>query len=34
LVYYLIKEKKWTTYKLVILTVIIGIIGSWLKIIA
>lgn len=34
LVYYLIKEKKWTTYKLVILTVIIGIIGSWLKILA
>lgn len=34
LVYYLIKEKKWTTYKLVILTVVIGIIGSWLKIIA
>ncbi|MEX5397939.1 PTS system mannose/fructose/sorbose family transporter subunit IID [Streptococcus sp. ZJ93] len=31
-VYYLIKKKKWTTYKLVILTVIIGIIGSWLKI--
>lgn len=34
LVYYLIKNKKWTTYKLVILTVIIGIIGSWLGILA
>lgn len=34
LVYYLIKNKKWTTYKLVILTVIIGILGSWLKILA
>lgn len=33
-VYYLIKSKKWTTYKLVILTVIIGIIGSWLGILA
>ena len=32
LVYYLIKSKKWTTYKLVILTVIIGILGSWLGI--
>ncbi|MCK1165811.1 PTS system mannose/fructose/sorbose family transporter subunit IID [Streptococcus uberis] len=34
LMYYLIKHKKWTTYKLVILTVIIGIIGSWLGILA
>lgn len=34
LVYYLIKNKKWNTYKLVILTVIIGIIGSWLGILA
>ncbi|MDO4666298.1 MAG: PTS system mannose/fructose/sorbose family transporter subunit IID [Streptococcus sp.] len=34
LMYYLIKQKKWTTYKLVILTVIIGIIGSWLHILA
>lgn len=34
LVYYLIKNKKWTTYKLVILTVIIGILGSWLGILA
>ncbi|MBD3949074.1 PTS mannose/fructose/sorbose transporter family subunit IID [Tuanshanicoccus lijuaniae] len=33
-VYYLIKKKNWTTYKLVILTVIIGIIGSWLNILA
>ncbi|HGD6584592.1 TPA: PTS N-acetylgalactosamine transporter subunit IID, partial [Streptococcus agalactiae] len=29
-----IKNKKWTTYKLVILTVIIGILGSWLGILA
>lgn len=34
LMYYLIKNKKWTTYKLVILTVVIGIIGSWLGILA
>ncbi|VHI60923.1 PTS system N-acetylgalactosamine-specific transporter subunit IID [Streptococcus pyogenes] len=34
LMYYLIKNKKWTTYKLVILTVIIGVIGSWLGILA
>ncbi len=34
LMFYLIKYKKWTTYKLVILTVIIGIIGSWLGILA
>ena len=34
LMYYLIKNKKWTTYKLVILTVIIGIVGSWLGILA
>ncbi|MDG3131707.1 PTS system mannose/fructose/sorbose family transporter subunit IID [Streptococcus suis] len=34
LVYYLIKNKKWTTYKLVILTVILGILGSWLGILA
>lgn len=32
--FYLIKNKKWSTYKLVILTVIIGIIGSWLGILA
>ncbi len=32
LVYYLIKNKKWTTYKLVILTVVIGIVGYWLGI--
>ncbi|MEY8462281.1 PTS system mannose/fructose/sorbose family transporter subunit IID [Streptococcus merionis] len=34
LMYYLIKQKKWTTYKLVILTVIIGVLGSWLGILA
>lgn len=34
LMYYLIKTKKWTTYKLVILTVIIGIVGSWLGVLA
>lgn len=34
LMYYLIKSKKWTTYKLVVLTVIIGIVGSWLGILA
>lgn len=34
LVYYLIKQKKWTTYRLVILTVIIGILGSWLGLLA
>ncbi len=34
LVFHLIKNKKWTTYKLVILTVIIGIVGSWLGILA
>lgn len=34
LMYYLIKNKKWTTYKLVLLTVLIGIIGSWLGILA
>ncbi len=34
LMFYLIKNKKWTTYKLVILTVIIGILGSWLGILA
>lgn len=34
LIYYLIKYKKWTTYHLVILIVIIGIIGSWLGILA
>lgn len=30
LMFYLIRQKKWTTYKLVILTVVIGIVGSWL----
>ncbi|MEQ9764142.1 PTS system mannose/fructose/sorbose family transporter subunit IID [Streptococcus jiangjianxini] len=34
LMFYLIKTKKWSTYKLVILTVIIGIIGSWLGVLA
>lgn len=34
LVFYLIKNKKWSTYKLVILTVIIGIVGYWLGILA
>lgn len=34
LMFYLIKNKKWITYKLVILTVIIGILGSWLGILA
>lgn len=34
LVFYLIKQKKWTTYKLVILTVFIGILGSWLGVLA
>lgn len=34
LMFYLIKHKKWTTYKLVILTVVIGIIGSWLGLLA
>lgn len=34
LVFYLIKKKNWSTYKLVILTVIIGIAGSWLGILA
>lgn len=34
LMYHLIKNKKWTTYKLVILTVIIGILASWLGILA
>ncbi|XCY62181.1 PTS system mannose/fructose/sorbose family transporter subunit IID [Streptococcus iniae] len=34
LMFYLIKNKKWTTYKLVVLTVVIGIIGSWLGILA
>ncbi len=33
-VFYLIKSKKWTTYKLVILTVIIGIVGYALGILA
>lgn len=32
LVFYLIKKRKWTTYKLVVLTVIVGIIGYWLGI--
>ncbi len=31
-IFYLIKKRKWTTYKLVILTIIIGILGSVLKI--
>lgn len=31
-IYYLIKVKKWSTYKLVLLTVAIGIIGSWIGI--
>ncbi|MCJ0554184.1 PTS N-acetylgalactosamine transporter subunit IID, partial [Enterococcus cecorum] len=30
----LIKKKKWTTYKIVLLTIVIGIIGSWLGILA
>ncbi|MGT2832342.1 PTS system mannose/fructose/sorbose family transporter subunit IID [Streptococcus halotolerans] len=34
LMFYLIKTKKWSTYKLVILTVVIGIIGSWLGVLA
>lgn len=33
-IYYLIKQRKWTTYKLVILTIIIGIVGSWLGILS
>ena len=33
-VYWLIKKKKWTTYKIVLLTIVIGIIGSWLGILA
>ncbi len=34
LIFYLIKKKKWTTYKLVILTVILGVILSLLHLIA
>lgn len=34
LIFYLIKKKKWTTYKLVILTIILGVILSLLKLIA
>ncbi|WP_394404694.1 PTS system mannose/fructose/sorbose family transporter subunit IID [Streptococcus sp. 20-1249] len=34
LMFYLIKNKKWNTYWLVLLTVVIGIIGSWLGILA
>lgn len=33
-IFYLIKKKKWTTYKLVILTVVIGVLLSVLKLIA
>lgn len=29
LMYYLIKQKKWTTYRLVILTIVIGLVGSY-----
>ncbi|MGT2933088.1 PTS system mannose/fructose/sorbose family transporter subunit IID [Streptococcus catagoni] len=34
LMFYLIKKRKWSTYQLVVLTVVIGIIGSWLGILA
>ena len=34
LIFYLIKVKKWTTYKLVILTIVIGVVLSLLHIIA
>ncbi|EJT6664600.1 PTS system mannose/fructose/sorbose family transporter subunit IID [Clostridium perfringens] len=34
LIFYLIKKRKWTTYHLVILTIVIGILGSVLKILA
>ena len=34
LIFYLIKKRKWTTYHLVILTIIVGILGSVLKILA
>lgn len=34
IVFYLIKKRKWTTYQLVILTIIIGIIGSAIGILA
>lgn len=34
LVFYLIKKKNWTTYSLVILTVVVGVVGYWLGILA
>ncbi|MBI5991786.1 PTS system mannose/fructose/sorbose family transporter subunit IID [Clostridium perfringens] len=34
LIFYLIKKRKWTTYHLVILTIVVGILGSVLKILA
>ena len=34
LIFYLIKVKKWTTYKLVILTIILGVVLSVLNLIA
>ena len=34
LIFYLIKKRKWTTYHLVILTIIVGFLGSVLKILA
>ena len=34
LMFYLIKKKKWTTYKLVILTIIVGVVLSVLGILA
>lgn len=34
LIFYLIKKKKWTTYKLVVLTIVIGVVLSLLKLIA
>ncbi|HBI7027974.1 TPA: PTS system mannose/fructose/sorbose family transporter subunit IID [Clostridium perfringens] len=34
LIFYLIKKRKWTTYHLVILTIVLGILGSVLKILA
>ncbi|HAT4246540.1 TPA: PTS system mannose/fructose/sorbose family transporter subunit IID [Clostridium perfringens] len=34
IIFYLIKKRKWTTYHLVILTIVVGILGSVLKILA
>ena len=34
LIFYLIKKRKWTTYHLVILTIVVGILGSVLKILS